>query len=119
VTASLSGYLTTISYSIYSQLPPPNPIEVSGITASEVLQTLSSSVAADNFPPDQTPNTGMSNSLGVVPDYLSATAPGGLPSNFSQTRLQVYTLSGYALTPANTITYFPTFATTSVQTMSH
>ena len=120
VTGVNSGYLTTLAYSVYDQGDLGNGnIEVAGINATEVLQTVSNPFNVDFDPADNIPRNNPTNDSGAVWDQLSATLAGGLPANFSASRTQSWTLSGFALTPQNTQTYGPTYATVSNQTFSH
>ena len=120
VTGTSSGYLTTMTYYIYAQGPLGQiQIEVPNITVTEVLQTISGLANTVLTPPDNIPKTGTSDLNGTVLDFLSAVGIGGLPGNFAGSRTQNWTLSGYALSPVNTINYGTTYATTSVQTFSH
>jgi hypothetical protein len=120
VSGAYSGYLTNITYYIRDQGDLNNQtIAVAGINAIEVLQTVSNPFGASFDPPDNTPRSDATNSDGQVWDLLSVTALGGLPSQFSASRTQNLTLSGYPLSPQNTQTYGPTYATISTRTFSH
>jgi len=123
VTGSESGYLTLMTYCVLEQDSLDKiSLGVAGVTATEVLQTTSFSpnnIQLDLEPRDATPLTAASNQFCQVFDKLYATAPGGLPQNFSAIRTQNWTLSGFPLTPQNTISLGQSYATTSNQTFGH
>lgn len=115
---NVSGYLTTITYYVYDQMSPPNPIQVPGIPLTEVLTTTSNPYGGEFTPPDNTPHTAYSNSAGQMPDYLYAYAPGGLPNGFSASRNQSLTANGFGFTPTQQQTYTRTYATISTQSLA-
>jgi len=112
-----SGYQTVISYSVYDQMSPPNPIGVPGIPATELLSTISNPYGVSFDPPDGTPRTALSDTNGEVWDKLSATAVGGLPAGFTATRSQGWTVNGFAFA-GQTQTYFLTYGTIQNQDLA-
>jgi hypothetical protein len=114
------GYITYVTYHVLDQNPLGNQnIEVEGIGVREVLQTVFSSTTVDWDPPDGVPRTVQTSSEGKIMDLLSAISTAELPTGFSATRTQAWTLSGYALSPQNTQTYGRTYAEISETRFSH
>jgi hypothetical protein len=112
-----SGYITSITYYVYDQMSPPNPIQVPGIPLTELLSTISNPDGGEFTPPDNTPLTIHSNSAGQLPDLLYAYAPGGLPTGFSASRSQSLTANGFPFSPAQVQTYTSNYATISTQSL--
>jgi hypothetical protein len=119
-TGNSSGYITIINYFAYDQMSPPNPIQLPGVTNSELLQTVSNPFNAEFVPPDGTPHASGSgnNWTGVMPDQLYVILPGGLPPGFSASRNQSWTVNGYAFTPLQGQNYNSAHGTVTTQTFS-
>jgi hypothetical protein len=102
--------VTGISYNIEDQFF--TNIQLPNIPATEILSTVRTNYPVTFDPGDGTPKTETSDINGSVQDELSALAPPpqGIPADFSATRTQNFTVSGFPIATTQGQNYFPTFA---------
>lgn len=112
-----AGYITTVTYRVYDQMLPPNPIALPGIPFTEVLTTTSNPYGASFIPADGSPLTATSSGDGSMFDLLYAYTFGGLPSGFSASRSQTFTVNGFSFIPVQQQSYTQTYATISTATL--